>query len=98
MIYTVDSDVAIMAMYYSRRLAVNLELGATLMWAIQIDNQSYSRAYHQCMPFQVVIRSVHSTESVKQSGFPPGKTRKVHECHEIAWKEFRGNRKLVRYN
>ena len=28
----------------------------------------------------------------------PGKTRRVYECHEIVWREFRGNRKLVHYN
>ena len=46
-IYTVGSDVAILAMYYSRRLAVNLfvQLGignnvGIVVWAIQIGNQS----------------------------------------------------------
>ena len=46
-IYTADSDVAILAMYYSRRLAVNLfvQLGIgnnvrIVVWAIQIGNQS----------------------------------------------------------
>ena len=62
-IYTVDSDVAILAMYYSRRLAVNLyvQLGTgsnvkIVVWAIHIDNQSYSRPYHHCIPFHVEIR------------------------------------------
>ena len=46
-IYTVGSDVAILAMYYSKRLAVNLfaQLGIgnnvrIVVWAIQIGNQS----------------------------------------------------------
>ena len=77
-IYTVDSDVTILGMYYSSRLVVNLfaQLGTginvrIIVWAIQIDNQSSSRPYHYCMPFQVVIWSVHSMESVKQSSFLP---------------------------